>query len=587
MLTIFNKYKERDPKDTIKIIWSFFQKQGYRINIVNECLTDGNTYWCSAELHNKNKEVVLRSNGKGTTAEYCLASCFAEMYERYCSTLPQGLFTLEKETQNSYIKNGYYISSDEELKDFNYIYNSSQRLKKFLNFIESDDYDYLKLHAKIYNKENVLPCVPFQSLTNNDIKYFNPNLISRLGGSSGLAAGNTLQEALVQGISEVFEHYVAEELYYNIQTKYYVLNFDNLNLPDYLLNIVNSIKINYELTIIDLSYNFNLPVLASLLFNREKHVWYINIGSSPVFEIALERILTEIYQGYTNFNDSNYIKTEMLPNRLLNPWVAIGIGNQATTIRQFYPEELIFNQILVNDFNQKVFLTSNNYSNLELLNHQKKIILKNNFNIYYRDISKTTDMTAIRLYLDAEKQQRWKFDIYKEFELNDIKELILNQSKLNIEYLKFLRNENYNINNMIEYCNNYINWAKKYQDDFNNYKFYSLDLCLNQLFNLLSIFRFNPQNIKDYFNNLYWAKKNLSENYSEITESYLYFFTLYRYKNSKKYTKNEIKILLSNLGFQLNNFIEDYNNCDNLLYLIENIQLKLAKDLYQKKSYEL
>jgi ribosomal protein S12 methylthiotransferase accessory factor YcaO len=52
-----------------------------------------------------------------------------------------------------------------------------------------------------------------------------------------------------------------------------------------------------------MSYIYKVPVLMSLIVNKKTHTVTINIGASPVFEIAVERVLTELYQGTYSFND--------------------------------------------------------------------------------------------------------------------------------------------------------------------------------------------------------------------------------------------------------------------------------------------
>jgi len=39
------------------------------------------------------------------------------------------------------------------------------------------------------------------------------------------------------------------------------------------------------------------PVMAVVLINKTNNNIIVNFGASPVFDIALERCLTEIYQG--------------------------------------------------------------------------------------------------------------------------------------------------------------------------------------------------------------------------------------------------------------------------------------------------
>ena len=43
-------------------------------------------------------------------------------------------------------------------------------------------------------------------------------------GTTGLATGNTLEEALVQGCSELFERIAVERFFYEPQSEYYLID---------------------------------------------------------------------------------------------------------------------------------------------------------------------------------------------------------------------------------------------------------------------------------------------------------------------------------------------------------------------------
>ena len=102
-------------------------------------------------------------------------------------------------------------------------------------------------------------------------------------GSNGLAAGNTLEEAIVQGISEAYEHYVTDNLYYknSKDTVYFQLNLQKIKntLPEYLINIINKIEqSDCYLYIYDLSYNFNIPVLMSIIIDKNHQVYLMEMS---------------------------------------------------------------------------------------------------------------------------------------------------------------------------------------------------------------------------------------------------------------------------------------------------------------------
>ena len=140
-------------------------------------------------------------------------------------------------------------------------------------------------------------------------------------GSSGMAAGNTIEEALTKGLSEICEHDVHQHIYYENRVFYY-LDIDNMNLPNYLRHYFNQFnKIGYDFYVYDFSFLYQMPVLGLYMIDPIKHVSYLNLGAAPNFYIALERCCTEMYQGYTILGDS--LKDSMLPIKSINIHKAI------------------------------------------------------------------------------------------------------------------------------------------------------------------------------------------------------------------------------------------------------------------------
>jgi len=125
-----------------------------------------------------------------------------------------------------------------------------------------------------------------------------------------MAAGNTLEEALNQGISEIFERYVTFEFYQNKIDKYYILEKNDINnniIKDLITNIETH---NNKIYFIDFSYNYNLPVIGCICIDLNTNGIKCSFGSFPIFDIAIERCITELYQ---NVNLSQRIKTNFCP----------------------------------------------------------------------------------------------------------------------------------------------------------------------------------------------------------------------------------------------------------------------------------
>lgn len=392
-LTYSEKFKDNNPQDTINIIQNYFQSLGMEINIMQLQQSISSTWTCRLELLYKGKP-ILAQNGKGTTKEFCLASGHGELYERFCTKLHifNNPFLIKPIMEKRYEKFKYYFCKDEKVLTFEDVLKSSKVGQMFLKAFQDDNNTIKQYIDNIVDNKYI--GVPYQHSFSNKTIYLEPRLSMYLHGSSGLACGNSFFEAFNQGMSEIYEHSVVRYYYNNPQEKYYYLNLNNIN-NDKLKNIINEIQKENYLYIIDFSYNFNVPVLMSLIINKFTHSISINFGSFPVFEIALERVLTELYQGFYSFN------YEKLQGQF--PWKSMTLGemqevrNSSETTHPAFNEDILFKLTEINSCS-KVFLTNKNYSNEEIYNYILSINQKENYDIYYYNHSPIDKMYAIELF---------------------------------------------------------------------------------------------------------------------------------------------------------------------------------------------
>lgn len=569
MITDLNhKYKDKDPLETVKIINTFFINEGYSINIARNEQSNANTFWCHLELIDKKGKIILTSNGKGTTTDFSLASGHAELYERYCAGFQKNQNDLFDKYCNNYQVNHYYFSKNEKLLSFEEIYNSNNLIKTFFDLTGKENNSNFNSFIKKLNiKNNKLPCESFFNLADpEDILYFNTHLLNCMQGSDGLAAGNTIEEAIVQGMSEIYEHYVTDRLYYDNSKNvvYFQLNLEKMkkDLPQYLSNIIDKIKESgCYLYVYDLSYNFNLPVLLSIIIDNNHQV-YLNTGSAPVFNIALERVLTEIYQGRTQFNIAELNKNLIKPYRNYSIEESILNNTGSFTMRNNYPEELLLNKQNISTYNHDIFLSGNEYTNIDLLKHYININLINDFKVYIKDLSLTKDMKAIRIFCINKVIFPWKYNIFLQINENIRKEILKIAAQLNQE----------------QYCSdNYFNLLEQLElimnDSFKNQN----NIALQEFFNLIfgyEFLRVFPVSNLDFFFS-YYDNQCLQDQSIDILEKnrYSYLYSLYLYKQSNKYTDEEIINIFFN-GFKYSNYNEikkDLENIQDKKYVIRKI----------------
>ena len=157
MTTLLQHYKDRKPEETIQIIQHFFNNRNYQLKQINELHSMADTYSCSYYLY-YDKYCVLQANGKGLSPIYAKASCFSEMYERFClfsisnllnPVLSNDIQQLRKQEKGYYLHiNEIELTKNDLLSDI-YV----QRILSYLCPIDQQEkYQNLLLNVFLNNK---------------------------------------------------------------------------------------------------------------------------------------------------------------------------------------------------------------------------------------------------------------------------------------------------------------------------------------------------------------------------------------------------------------------------------------------------
>lgn len=213
-------------------------------------------------------------NGKGTCLNNAKASGYAELMERLqnftnTSFLPSRLYVDRKE-----FKNSSFTENNKALEDF---FSEKLKVKEFCKNIKEHTF------------------LPFFNIKDKKVYYLPYDIIYFSQGSNGMSAGNTTEEALVQGLSEVCERYAIKEIFRK-----------KLSLPDIprekyenydkIRKAIEYYEENgFKLYIKDASLGGKLPVVCTVFI--KDNVMGCIFGSQPSLPIAIERTLTEFAQG--------------------------------------------------------------------------------------------------------------------------------------------------------------------------------------------------------------------------------------------------------------------------------------------------
>lgn len=282
----YNKrYKDNDPKETVRIVQERLKKWG--IDVEEEWFSGSpSLYTVRIEL----KDTTIGANGKGTSKEYALASAYGELCERLSMLLPFRLNGLRNFMTKDMICE---FGMDEVVVKH---LENNKWMKTVLN--DSEIQYFIDNPNRISNSKGIV-CIPYTSFESETL-YIPLQLHEVVYGSNGMAAGNTFEEAMVQGLCEIIERYTGQILVTHKQcvpdiTSYVCAQYDFLE--DIIKNIVEEKEQRYDVLIKDLSMGKNLPVVAAILIDYQEKKYFVNLGCHPKLEIAVERAITELFQG--------------------------------------------------------------------------------------------------------------------------------------------------------------------------------------------------------------------------------------------------------------------------------------------------
>lgn len=285
------QFKDSSPTATVQHIQKILADNGIEVE----------EYWrqtCVPYCHSMAVKIVgtgFSVNGKGLTREFARASGYGELMERL---------------QFANINTGYAqkmsdLSSNDpsqckvDLKtlldsDLAWYEKISQRLYRYTGSTMSAQ-AILKRNA---DPDGTVPCSPVYCLTTGQKRYYPNALRGRIYTTNGCAAGNSAEETLVQAISEIVErHHMLRIIHEglvlpNIPEEELVKHRTAHQIIAYLR------QQGLRVIVKDCSFGTGFPVVCVCIIDPNTGRYHTHLGAYPIFEIALERSLTESFQGF-------------------------------------------------------------------------------------------------------------------------------------------------------------------------------------------------------------------------------------------------------------------------------------------------
>ena len=299
------RYKEVAPEETVKKLKGLLEKLG--IEVEEKWSNESSVGTYSLRIHIKGTD--MGQNGKGMTKEFAMASGYAEFFER----LQNGMFRfrMEKPTEelpfvtapdekhlsvedalgikdnNGEIRNSFFENIlKQNGKESATKEEKVEYIKEILNeksdLVEKEEYNYL----------------PYYSVKNKDLEYIPDRLFSYLFDTNGMCAGNSREEALIEGISEILERYAGMKIFKEKVTlpeipMSYIEKFPKVK------KMVEKLKQNeeYYFKMVDCSFGGKYPVAGLYIIEKNTGRFGFKMGAHPDYGIAMERCFTEAAQG--------------------------------------------------------------------------------------------------------------------------------------------------------------------------------------------------------------------------------------------------------------------------------------------------
>lgn len=325
--------KEASPEDTVKRIKGILAAYGLKDSVreIPQALSD--CYSCRLTIEGPTGGLIA-TNGKGMSESLSHASAYGEMMERLENRMFMAAPRFDDEKFEDFlIKDAPLYGVGDPVQE-----EAVLRLKEKLSasargatgFMTAEEMTDRLLESLAPEKLNgKFATTPFFSYRKQEWVYL-PNWFMIFTGSNGYAAGNTLAEAMVEGISELLERYSQMRIL-DGKTVPPQIPREFIRQYPHILKVIEEIESTgrYRVRVLDCSLGQSLPVVAGVITDTETGRFGVKFGAQPHMAVALERVFTEAMQGnrlgsFANNSDPFYT----LPDGILraDKWNSIKVA---------------------------------------------------------------------------------------------------------------------------------------------------------------------------------------------------------------------------------------------------------------------
>lgn len=279
------QFKDATPQETIARVRRILRENGMTTNEHVTVSGVRNCYSLGVYIDG----TKMYTNGKGVSEELARASGYGEMMER--------------------LQSGWLTKEDFHYRDAAH-FTREQLRQECGQWLRAIAEAATRREKKLITEQKVLEAafaadgggetvavLPYYDVIGERMTWFPRALNEQLYITNGLAAGNSPEEAMVQGFSEIFERHYRFPFFLGDRVPPTVPE-DYLKKFDTAYSIIQNLRASgMDVMIKDCSCGQHFPLVAAVVIDKENGRYRVHMGASPVFEIALERSLTEMFQG--------------------------------------------------------------------------------------------------------------------------------------------------------------------------------------------------------------------------------------------------------------------------------------------------
>ncbi len=383
MTYIDEKFKDNNPQATVEKIRSILKSLGVE---VREAWNDSGVEHCYSLLLSAGNGSPT-ANGKGVTRDLARASAYGEFIERlqcglfYCKF--QSLSGINGMDVHSFAPDGKYMTVDELIAEGQWM---DHLISAYPEYRLTRERIAEHCYAYACSESDSILTVPYYSLFEDKYVYLPVGFAEQMYTTNGCCAGNSREESWVHALSEIMErHSSIEALTKGIA--YPRIPESTLEKFPTVSKILKHIRESgeYDVEILDYSMGTGFPVVSTRLISRRTHGYRVNVAADPVLEIAVQRTLTELFQGKNMATITQRQEVKIL-NRAEDFPVISNVINQLETSNGIYTADYFANELTCGG-EPAAFQDFSGKTNRELLDYMLALYKKLGKQIYVRNLS--------------------------------------------------------------------------------------------------------------------------------------------------------------------------------------------------------